>query len=70
VAGGLANIGGVCTEKSVRGLGYASQTVSDLCAMLLSQGLTCSLSFNNPAAGSIYKRMGFKEVGHICIAVK
>ncbi|MHC1684660.1 MAG: GNAT family N-acetyltransferase [Clostridiaceae bacterium] len=66
----LASIGAVCTGKKHRGKGHASALVSHLSNTILNKGLKCSLCYDNPEAGTIYKRLGFKEVGHTIIAIK
>ena len=66
----LANIGGVCTAKPYRKQGYASTVVSTISQDYLRQGLICCLGYNNPAAGSIYKKIGYQEVGQVIIARK
>jgi predicted GNAT family acetyltransferase len=65
-----ANIGGVCTYREYRGRGYAGKAVSDLSAMMLDAGLNCILSYDNPEAGSIYRRLGYKEIGFMNLAIK
>lgn len=59
-----AMITGVATDPHARGNGYASAVVSQLCRSCFSQGkdFLC-LFYDNPAAGRIYKRIGFEEVG-------
>ncbi|HAA37661.1 MAG TPA: hypothetical protein DCE00_02175 [Firmicutes bacterium] len=66
----LANIGGVCTAKPYRQRGYASTVVSTISQTYLEQGLICCLSYNNPAAGAIYHRIGYQPVGHMIVARK
>lgn len=66
----LASIGAVCTSKRYRGKGYASALISHLSNEILNKGLKCSLCYDNPEAGTIYKRLGFKEVGNTIIAIK
>ena len=68
--GQLANIGGVCTAKPYRQQGYASTVVSAISQAYLQQGLICCLGYNKPEAGSIYKRIGYREVGQVIIARK
>lgn len=59
-----AMIVGVGTHPDYRGRGLASLAVSRLCQDLLGEGkeFLC-LFYNNPAAGRIYHRLGFVEVG-------
>lgn len=59
-----AMIVGVATLPEARKMGLASGLVSKLCAELLGEGkqFLC-LFYDNPAAGSIYRKIGFHEVG-------
>jgi predicted GNAT family acetyltransferase len=55
---------GVCTDPDERGKGYASAVVSKLCGDCLNNGLKfMCLFYDNPAAGRIYRRIGFVETG-------
>lgn len=59
-----AMIIGVATLPDCRGLGLASLAVSRLCQELLDSGKSfLCLFYSNPAAGRIYQRIGFREVG-------
>ncbi|WP_044640327.1 GNAT family N-acetyltransferase [Risungbinella massiliensis] len=53
----------VATDPAYRGKGLASQVVSKLCGELLAEGKQPCLFFDNPAAGSIYHRLGFRDIG-------
>ena len=55
---------GVATLPEWRGQGLASANVSKLCRMHFEAGreFLC-LFYNNPAAGRIYHKIGFKEIG-------
>lgn len=55
---------GVATLPFARKKGLASALVANLCAELLREGkqFVC-LFYDNPAAGSIYRKVGFQEVG-------
>ena len=59
-----AMIVGVATLPEARARGLASSLVSMLCAELLGEGkeFIC-LFYDNPAAGSIYRKIGFREIG-------
>lgn len=60
-----AMIMGVATLPSFRGQGYANATVSRLCKDCLREGMDfLCLFYNNPAAGRIYRSIGFKELGN------
>ena len=58
-----AMIVGVATLEQYRGRGYASLLVSAIAVELLSEGKALCLFYDNPAAGKIYKRLGFKDIG-------
>lgn len=54
----------VATLAPFRKRGYASQLVSRLCDDCLKEGMEfLCLFYDNPRAGSIYRRLGFREVG-------
>jgi len=63
-----AMIIGVCTEESHRKQGFASACVTRLCRTLLNEGKVACLFYDNPAAASIYKRIGFRDVGRWAMA--
>lgn len=54
----------VATRPDARGRGYASAVVSELCRVNFAAGrqFLC-LFYDNPAAGRIYHRLGFQDVG-------
>lgn len=54
---------GVCSHPDVRQKGLASIVMSELCLELLSEGKSLCLFYDNPRAGRIYKRLGFKDIG-------
>ncbi|MFZ5354430.1 MAG: GNAT family N-acetyltransferase [Bacillota bacterium] len=58
-----AMIVGVCTHPDYRNMGYATSCMTKLCGELLEEGKSLCLFYNNPKAGSIYKRMGFTDIG-------
>ncbi len=58
-----AMVVGVCTDTDFRNKGLASRCLSALCEDVLKEGKTLCLFYDNPAAGSIYKRLGFKDIG-------
>lgn len=58
-----AMIVGVCTQPNYRQKGYASVCLSALCKEVIGEGKTLCLFYDNSAAGKIYKRLGFKEIG-------
>lgn len=57
-----AMIVSVATHKEHRKKGYGSKVVSKLCMDKLNEGKTLCLFYDNPAAGKIYKRLGFKDI--------
>ncbi|MBB6454016.1 hypothetical protein HNQ94_002467 [Salirhabdus euzebyi] len=54
---------GVATHKDYMKKGYASACMTRLCKDLLSEGKSLCLFYDNPAAGKIYKRLGFVDIG-------
>ncbi len=65
-----AHVNAVCTKEGYRGRGYASQIITRLSGDLLAEGKICCLGYENPVAGRIYNRIGYKELGKLVIAVK
>ena len=60
------NVGGVYTPPELRGKGYATSCVAELSRNILQSGKEfCMLytDLSNPTSNSIYKKIGFKEVG-------
>lgn len=58
-----AMIVGVCTHPDYRKRGYATACMTKLCKTLLNEGKSLCLFYDNPKAGKIYKRLGFKDIG-------
>ena len=58
-----ALIRGVATATTHRNKGLATACTAALCRDLQTEGKTPCLFYDNPAAGSIYRRMGFQELG-------
>ncbi|WP_409294629.1 GNAT family N-acetyltransferase [Peribacillus sp. SCS-26] len=59
-----AMIVGVCTHPAFRNKGYASQILNQLIAeFVVQQSKTLCLFYDNPEAGRIYRRLGFREIG-------
>ncbi|MFC0297186.1 GNAT family N-acetyltransferase [Geobacillus jurassicus] len=58
-----AMIVGVCTDQEHRGKGYASAIVAKLVCDLLAEGKMPCLFYDNPDAGRIYRRLGFRDIG-------
>ena len=53
---------GVATIKKARNKGLASKIMIHLIKEYLTKGKYLCLFYDNPAAGVIYKRLGFKEI--------
>ena len=62
-----AMIVGVGTLPEHQKKGLASHCMSKLCRELLEEGKMLCLFYDNPAAGSIYKRIGFVDIGKWCM---
>jgi predicted GNAT family acetyltransferase len=56
-------IGGVYTMPAARNKGYAAACVSALAEDLRREGKLPVLFYENPAAGSLYRKLGFEECG-------
>lgn len=52
----------VATDPKYRHKGYATAVVSKLCGDLLDEGKSLCLFYDNPAAGEVYKRIGFEDI--------
>jgi len=59
----LAMIGGVYTPSSARGRGLSQKVCSALCAELINEGKQPVLYWSTPAAGAIYRKLGFQPCG-------
>lgn len=58
-----AMIVGVGTCEQYKRRGYASELMIKVCQELLDEGKIICLFYDNPQAGKIYQRLGFKEIG-------
>lgn len=58
-----AMIVGVGTRPGFERRGYATICMEKLCSELLAEGKSLCLFYDNPAAGKIYKRLGFTDMG-------
>lgn len=58
-----AMVVGVSTHPEYRRKGYASLCMIALCQDILDEGKSLCLFYNNPEAGNIYKRLGFRDIG-------
>lgn len=58
-----AMIVGVGTRPGYGKKGYATHCMLKLCRDLLAEGKSICLFYDNPAAGRIYKRIGFEDIG-------
>ncbi len=59
----FAMVVGVATKKEYREQGYMGKCLSKLCSDLLKRNKTLCLFYDNPKAGRVYRRIGFKEIG-------
>jgi predicted GNAT family acetyltransferase len=59
----LAMIGGVYTPPAWRNRGLSQAVCSALCADLLAAGKQPVLYWDNPAAGKVYEKLGFRPRG-------
>lgn len=53
----------VATHPDYRERGYASLCMQTLCHDLLEEGKSLCIFYDNPKAASIYRRIGFEEIG-------
>jgi uncharacterized protein len=53
----------VATLEKYKQKGYATKIVAKLCHDLLKEGKELCLFYDNPRAGSIYKKIGFQDIG-------
>jgi len=58
-----AMIVGVCTHKDYRNQGFASKLMTALVNDVLDEKQYVCLFYDNPAAGKIYKNVGFMDMG-------
>ncbi|MEC1179817.1 GNAT family N-acetyltransferase [Metasolibacillus meyeri] len=58
-----AMVVGVATHANYKKKGYATKCMQKLCGELLDEGRSLCLFYDNPAAGAIYKRLGFEDIG-------
>ncbi|MFC7391986.1 GNAT family N-acetyltransferase [Scopulibacillus cellulosilyticus] len=59
-----AMVVGVATLENYKKKGYATKCMLKLCSDLLLEGKELCLFYDNPAAGAIYKRIGFEDIGY------
>ena len=53
----------VATRKDYRRQGLMTQVLSKLCQDLLNEQKTLCLFYDNPEAGAVYHKLGFKRIG-------
>ncbi|MCM3664837.1 GNAT family N-acetyltransferase [Mesobacillus subterraneus] len=58
-----AMIVGVCSHKEFRRKGLATAVMQKLFKDVMDEGKILCLFYDNPDAGRIYKRLGFKDIG-------
>ena len=54
---------GVATLPGFRRRGFASACMARLCRAMAAEGKGACLFYDNPEAGSIYRRIGFEDIG-------
>ncbi|NMH67245.1 GNAT family N-acetyltransferase [Bacillus sp. RO3] len=59
-----AMIVAVCTHPEYKRKGFATDCMTKLCRDVLNEGKELCLFYDNPEAGKIYKRIGFKDIGY------
>lgn len=64
----VAMIGGVATLEPHRGRGLSTSCTAALCADLLGRGIVPYLFWHDPAAGRVYDKVGFQDIGDWMIA--
>lgn len=57
------------TDPEHRGMGYATRCIEKVCLELSGEGKGVHLFYKNPAAGRIYKKLGFEDIGTWCIGL-
>lgn len=53
----------VATDNRYKGKGYATLCLAKLILDLVQEGKELCLFYDNPSAGSIYKKLGFQDIG-------
>jgi predicted GNAT family acetyltransferase len=66
--GDMAMIGGVATLESHRNRGLSTSCTAALCGDLLGRGIVPYLFWHNPAAGRVYDKVGFQDIGEWMMA--
>jgi predicted GNAT family acetyltransferase len=54
---------GVATLPKYRNQGYATKVLYKLCSDAINAGKVLYLFYSNPVAGSVYRKIGFREGG-------
>lgn len=62
-AASMGMIGGVYTMPEWRGRGLSQAVCSALCADLIGEGVVPLLYWDTPAAGAVYRKLGFRRIG-------
>ena len=62
-------VGGVYTEPASRNLGLGSAVCSALCAELLAEGKQPALYWQEPAAGVVYRKLGFQRSRNVAVGL-
>jgi len=58
-----AIIVGLMTLPEYRGKGFGTLCLLRICQDLINNGKTVYLTYDNPNAGRIYRKIGFREIG-------
>ena len=59
----VALISAVATLPAFRRKGYSTAILTKLCSDLFKEGKSACLSYDNPEAERVYKKLGFKKIG-------
>ncbi len=60
----------VATDKDYRKKGYALACVTEICKSMVDDNKKVVLFYDNPNAGAMYKKIGFKDIANWLIANK
>lgn len=65
-----AMIGGIFTIPEYRNKGLGSKVVTELVKILINEGKSACLFFDNQEAGKIYYKLGFENIDKWCMLIK
>lgn len=66
----IANISVLTTSPTYRGKGYGTKLLSYSCQQLLVNCDSVSICYEHTNSDKIYKSLGFKEIGKICMCIR